>query len=141
MARMHAAKKGQARSHKPVIKDVSFVTMTKAQIEKVVLELAKQDMKPSKIGLTLRDSYGVPSVKLVTGLTINQMLDKAKLTLAVPEDIDSLIKKATALKKHLENNRHDVHNKRGLILIESKIRRLAKYYKREGRLPSSWSYE
>jgi small subunit ribosomal protein S15 len=31
-------------------------------------------------------------------------------------------------------------SKRGMQLIESKIRRLAKYYKREGKLPEDWAY-
>ncbi|HYU07016.1 MAG TPA: 30S ribosomal protein S15, partial [Thermoplasmata archaeon] len=31
-------------------------------------------------------------------------------------------------------------NKRGLQLIESKIRRLSRYYKDRGVLPSDWDY-
>ncbi|TLZ65188.1 MAG: 30S ribosomal protein S15, partial [Methanobacteriota archaeon] len=31
-------------------------------------------------------------------------------------------------------------NKRGLSLIESKIRRLSRYYREEGVLPADWDY-
>jgi len=50
------------------------------------------------------------------------------------------LKRAIQTKKHLEKNKKDIHSKRGLQLIEAKIRRLAKYYKREGVLPKKWSY-
>ena len=44
------------------------------------------------------------------------------------------------VKKHLENNKHDETGARGLSLTESKINRLAKYYKRTGRIPETWKF-
>ena len=52
-----------------------------------------------------------------------------------------LIKKEILIMKHFERNKKDMHAKRGLILTESKIHRLAKYYKRVGRIPSNWRYD
>jgi len=52
----------------------------------------------------------------------------------------NLIGTALSLRKHLETNKKDLHNKRSLHLTESKIRRLAKYYHVEGRLPTGWKY-
>lgn len=49
-----------------------------------------------------------------------------------------LIKKAVAVRKHLERNRKDKDSKYRLILIESRIHRLGRYYKRTGQLPSIW---
>ncbi|HIQ50834.1 MAG TPA: 30S ribosomal protein S15, partial [Nautiliaceae bacterium] len=40
----------------------------------------------------------------------------------------------------LENHPKDLHSKRGLQLIESKIKRLVKYYKRKKVLPENWKY-
>lgn len=60
---------------------------------------------------------------------------------AIPEDLYFLIKKAVSVRKHLERNRKDKDSKYRLILIESRIHRLARYYKKTGQLPPVWKYE
>jgi small subunit ribosomal protein S13e len=42
---------------------------------------------------------------------------------AIPEDLYMLIKKAVAVRKHLERNKKDKDSKFRLILIESRIHR------------------
>ena len=51
-----------------------------------------------------------------------------------------LMRKAVELQTHLKANPRDLSNKRGLQLIESKIRRLAGYYQASGVLPPTWDY-
>ncbi|XLU60797.1 hypothetical protein S245_020006, partial [Arachis hypogaea] len=51
------------------------------------------------------------------------------------EDLYHLIKKAVSIKKHLERNRKDKDSKFKLILVESRIYRLARYYKKTNKLP------
>jgi len=58
----------------------------------------------------------------------------------VPEDIQSMILNVLDLNKHLLKNKKDVHNKRSLNNMISKIRRLEKYYHREGVLPEDWKF-
>ena len=48
---------------------------------------------------------------------------------------------AVAVRKHLERNRKDKDSKFRLILIESRIHRLSRYYKSVGVLPPTWRYE
>lgn len=50
-------------------------------------------------------------------------------------------RQAVAVRKHLERNRKDKDSKFRLILIESRIHRLARYYKTVGVLPPTWKYE
>ena len=57
---------------------------------------------------------------------------------ALPEDLYHLIKKAVAVRKHLDKNRKDKDAKFRLILIESRVHRLARYYKRTRQLPPNW---
>ena len=59
----------------------------------------------------------------------------------IPEDLYMLIKKAVAVRKHLERNRKDKDSKFRLILIESRIHRLARYYRLSRKLPPNWKYE
>jgi small subunit ribosomal protein S13e len=56
----------------------------------------------------------------------------------IPEDLYYLIKKAVAVRKHLEKNRKDKDSKFRLILIESRVHRLARYYKTSKVLPPNW---
>ena len=46
----------------------------------------------------------------------------------LPEDCYYLIKKAVSIRKHLERNRKDKDAKFRLILVESRIHRLARYW-------------
>ena len=65
----------------------------------------------------------------------------AGLAPELPEDLYHLIKKAVAMRKHLDGNRADKDGKFHLILVESRIHRLARYYKRTKKLPPTWKYE
>jgi len=42
----------------------SWIKMKSDEMEKIVVELAKKGESPAKIGLILRDKYGIPKVKL-----------------------------------------------------------------------------
>lgn len=141
MARTHARTKGKSGSTRPAKVDLGFVSIKPKEVTEIILKLAKDDIKPSAMGLVLRDTYGVPNVKALTGKSITKILEENKALSSIPEDLNALVVKATALKKHLAINTRDVHNKRGLLLIEAKIRRLAKYYKKNGKIAENWSYD
>jgi ribosomal protein S15P/S13E len=109
-------------------------------VENTVLDLAKAGNSPSMIGLVLRDQYGVPLVKVVTGKPVSRILRDSSLQRKVPEDLRSLISKAAVMKRHLEANKTDFVTKRRLQLVESKIHRLSRYYRRKRVLPMDWKY-
>jgi small subunit ribosomal protein S15 len=141
MSRMHTHHKGKSGSKKPISKtSPTWLKLKKDEVKALILKLAKKGHQSSQIGLILRDSYGVPDVKVITGKTISQILKENNLTTEVPEDIQNLIKRAVQVRKHLGSNKKDMMSKRGLQLIESKIRRLEKYYKRTEKLPKNWKY-
>ena len=52
-----------------------------------------------------------------------------------------LLTKAIKLRRHIERNHNDTHNKTSLQRVEAKIWRLSNYYKRYGKLPSDWKYD
>jgi small subunit ribosomal protein S13e len=60
---------------------------------------------------------------------------------SIPEDLWHLVKKAVAVRKHLEVNRKDKDSKFRLILIESRIHRLARYYKTKQQIPPTFKYD
>ncbi|MBR9678919.1 MAG: 30S ribosomal protein S15 [Nanoarchaeota archaeon] len=140
MARMHARKKGKSSSTKPLRPDSSWVKYKKKDVEQIIIKYAKKDQSPAQIGLTLRDEYGVPNVKDIIGKTINQILEENKIIKKVPYDMLALMKRAVKLREHLTNNKKDLHSKRGLNLIESKIKRLTKYYIKTEKIARDWRY-
>jgi len=142
MARMYARRRGHSGSVRPFRKEApSWANTDVAAIEKIILEMRKEGVSTSRIGMILRDRYGVPDVKQVTGKRIGQILKEKGMESEIPEDLRNLIVKALGLRKHLGVNKSDVHNKRQLQLTESKVRRLVRYYTGTGRLPKDWSYK
>jgi small subunit ribosomal protein S15 len=118
----------------------SWVPLRPREVEAKVIELAKEGKQPAVIGLILRDSYGVPSVHEVTGKKIQKILHDAGITAKLPQDLQNLVQRAIQLQEHLSANPRDLHNLRGLELMESRIRSLAKYHIGRGELPTTWNY-
>jgi len=142
MARMYSRKKGKSGSKKPVEKKVqAWVRYKPKEVEMLVIKMAKDGKAAAQIGLVLRDSYGIPSVKTLTEKSISQILKGKNLQQELPDDVMALIKRAIAVEKHRENNKQDMTAKRGEQLITSKILRLVKYYKRSARLPADWKFD
>ena len=129
---------GSTRPARPV--PPSWLEYTPEEIELIIEELAKKGYKPSMIGVILRDQFGIPLVKPILGKTITQVLEERGLAPKIPEDLLNLLRKAVNLRRHLEEHPKDYHAKKGLIDLESKIRRIVKYYKRVGKLPKDWEY-
>ena len=106
-----------------------------------MVKMAKRGSSPSQIGVVLRDSFGIPQIKGVTGSKILRILKVNGAAPTIPEDLYHLIKKAVNVRKHIEKFRADKDGKFRLILIESRIHRLARYYRSVKSLPPTWRYQ
>uniref|UniRef100_A0A0K3CR41 BY PROTMAP: gi/472581836/gb/EMS19551.1/ 40S ribosomal protein s13 [Rhodosporidium toruloides NP11] gi/647402575/emb/CDR48808.1/ RHTO0S20e01838g1_1 [Rhodosporidium toruloides] n=1 Tax=Rhodotorula toruloides TaxID=5286 RepID=A0A0K3CR41_RHOTO len=121
MGRMHNPHKGIAGSALPYKRSAPrWLKISADEVKEHIFKLARKGLTPSQIGVVLRDSHGVAQVKSVTG---------------------NKIKKAVQVRKHLERNRNDKDSKFRLILIESRIHRLARYYRTKGQLAPTFKYE
>ncbi len=142
MARLHSKKKGKSGTKRPKAKVTPEFSKVDAQVVKdFILKSNKEGLPLSKIGLTLRDEYGVPSVRTLIGTSLSAFLKKEAVLPEYPEDILSLIRKAMRRRAHLRTTKADTHNKVKLMHVESKINRLAKYYVSKNRLPKGWRYD
>jgi len=142
MARMHSRKKGKHGSKKPAKKtSPSWIRYNAKEVELLIAKLAKEGKTSSQVGLLLRDTYGIPSVSALCSKSISAILKEKKVMQEVPEDLTALFKKYAAIMKHLNTNKHDETAARGLLLTESKVNRLVKYYKRTGRIPENWKFD
>ncbi|CAH1416153.1 40S ribosomal protein S13 [Lactuca sativa] len=142
MGRMHSGGKGISASAKPYKRTPpSWLKISPQDVQDSICKFAKKGLTPSQIGVILRDSHGIAQVNSVTGSKILRILKAHGLAPEIPEDLYHLIKKAVAIRKHLERNRKDKDSKFRLILVESRIHRLARYYKKTKKLPPVWKYE
>ncbi|XP_011076311.1 40S ribosomal protein S13-like [Sesamum indicum] len=134
MGRMHSRGKGISASALPYKRTPpSWLKISSQDVEENICKFAKRGMTPSQIGVILRDSHGIGKIL--------RILKAHGLAPEIPEDLYHLIKKAVAIRKHLERNRKDKDSKFRLILVESRIHRLARYYKKTKKLPPVWKYE
>ncbi|PAV74795.1 hypothetical protein WR25_20096 [Diploscapter pachys] len=142
MGRMHNPGKGISRSSLPYRRSVpSWQKSTSEEVTEHIVKLAKKGLRPSKIGVILRDSHGIAQVRRITGNKILRILKSKGMAPEIPEDLYHLIKKAVSIRKHLERCRKDIDSKYRLILVESRIHRLARYYKINKQLPPTWKYD
>jgi len=142
MGRLHSNGKGISASALPYSRTApQWLKTTPEAVVEQICRAAKKGATPSQIGTNLRDSQGIAQVKIVTGNKILRILRQNGLAPEIPEDLYFLIKKGVSVRKHLERNRKDRDGKFRLILIESRIHRLSRYYKSVGVLPPTWRYE
>ena len=123
-----------------ITENPEWVPLTATEIEDLIVQFAESGITSARIGLNLRDQYGVPSVRLATGKTVTEIMKEKGVMPDLPEDLSNLMRRAISLNVHVKENRGDVSNLRGLNLIEARIRRLERYYKRNGVIPQNWKY-
>lgn len=141
MSRIHSGRKGRSGSKRPFppVKP-TWVSLDAEEIGEEATKLAKTGLSPAQVGLHLRDSWGIPSVRAVTGKRLSTVLVEQGIRQDLPYDLQALLKRVVHLQRHLQQHPYDTSNRRGLQLMESRIRRLAHYYRRRKLLPETWSY-
>ena len=141
MARTHAHTHGKSHSTRPATKDApNWISIKPKEITEIIIKLAKDGFSPSEIGLKLRDEYNIPLVKPILGKSITEILIENDLAPTMPEDLNKLVQKALGLQRHLKMHNGDNRNTRSLELIESKIHRISKFYKKHDKIPKKWKY-
>jgi len=115
-----------------------WVTYEKDEIEAMITKLAKEGTNSAMIGQVLRDQYGIPDVRKF-GVRVARVAQAAQPR-EVPEDLMNLMTQAVTARKHLDIHRKDAKARHAVDKIESKIRRLVKFYVGKKRLPKDWTY-
>jgi small subunit ribosomal protein S15 len=139
---MHSGGKGRSGSTRPNVSELpEWSEQDASRVESLIVELNEQGNSNAMIGTILRDQHSVPSVKLLLGKTVGGVLAEAGKTPEVPEELMNMMRKAQVIIDHLDHNRKDLHNSRQLNLVESKIRRSARYFKSNGKLDVGWNYK
>src|SRR3989344_1271640 len=83
----------------------AWVKMSKEEIEKEILSLAKEGNTPAKIGLILRDKHAIPKVKTIIGKGIAELLTEKKVEFKTEKNVTE--EKVKYLESHVGKNKHD----------------------------------
>ena len=126
---------------KPSTMKSDWVKLTPEQIGKLVVEMNKEGLNASQIGIKLRDEHAISSIKSVTGKNMKEFMEENGINQENPEDLEALVKRALSLQNHLKSNKGDRKNVRSLELLEAKVHRLSKYYKKKNIIPKNWKYK
>ena len=142
MAKMHSDGRGSSGSSNPVTKkEPEWLEYDEEEVVDLVVKLKEDGLSPAEIGLKLRDSYGIPDVKTITGKKVTDILEDEDVASEIPEDLGNLVERAENMREHLSENPKDQQAERQLELTEAKIRRVANYHRENGNIPEDWKYE
>src|SRR6267143_1809883 len=95
LARIHSHRHGKSHQTRPTSKSLpGWVTADPKEARAAILKLAKEGVSPSKIGMALRDDYGVPLASMLLGKSVGEILVEGKAAPKVPQDLQDLIDRA-----------------------------------------------
>ena len=105
-----------------------WLKYTKEEVKAIILKLADKGLTAEKIGLVLRDQYGIPKVKIY-GIKIKKVL---KETNKFKEPtILNLKNKLQKIINHYKKNKQDKKAGYSLIYTKAKLKKREDYSKRE----------
>jgi small subunit ribosomal protein S15 len=119
---MPKSKKSETILEKPV-----WLKYTDEEVKAIILKLGNKGMTAEKIGLTLRDQYGIPKVKLYN-LKIKRVLNEQDKY--QDPDLLNLTSKQNKLINHNKDNKQDKKSHRALILTKAKLKKRQDYSSR-----------
>lgn len=116
-----------ARSKKSTNEKPLWLKYSEEEVKQIIIKLANKGMTAEKIGLALRDQYGIPKVKLYN-LKIKKVLDEKGLF--EEPTTKNLQKKVAKLATHIKANNHDQVGRRSETITKAKLKKRLDYQKR-----------
>ncbi|KAH9411041.1 putative ribosomal protein S13/S15 [Ordospora pajunii] len=139
MVKMHSTGQGRSGSVKPyATRFPSYISASVEQVKADVIQMGNKGVPAPVIGCRLRDMYGIGKARDVLGEDICKFLQNNGTISKIPFDLESLVKRVNELKTHLNMFKKDNCAKHHLILVSSRMYRLARYYKRTMKIPGNW---
>jgi len=93
-------------------------------IEEIIIALAKKEKSPAKIGLILKEKYGLTKTKAI-GKKITKILKENNIE--YDDDLIIVNKKISNLEEHIKKNKQDKRAKRELVKFIGLRKKLERY--------------
>ncbi len=100
-----------------------WIKIKPTELQKIVLDLAKEGHNPAKIGLILRDKHGIPKAKLL-GKKITKILKENNQDFKTESHF--IKKKIETLNSHIVKNKHDYSASRSIAKMLWALKRAEK---------------
>src|SRR3989338_3235767 len=115
---------------KNAMKKQVWLKYTEEEVKEIILKIAEKDpsLTAEKIGLILRDNYGIPQTKIY-GFKISQVLKQKKIY--TNPDLKNLKSKVSTLLKHIYKNKQDKKTGRSFIITKAKLKIAEDYHARK----------
>jgi len=115
--------KTKQKMEKPV-----WLKYTEEEVKAIIQKLAGQGLTSEKIGLSLRDQYGIPNVKIY-GIKIKEVLEeKQQYKEPTTENLQTKLQKII---NHFKKNKQDKNAGRSLIITKAKLKKREDYAKKK----------
>ena len=116
------------KQEKKTLEKPVWLKYTAEEVKGIILKLANKGMTSEKIGLSLRDQYGIPKVKLY-GFKIKEVLkEKDKYE---DQNILNLKKNLEIISEHHRKHKGDKKTGRSLIITKAKLKKREEYLARK----------
>jgi len=106
------------------VKKPTWLKYTEEEVKAIISKLANKGLTAEKIGLVLKDQYGIPDVKIY-GLKIKQVLEE-KFQEPTILNLDAKLQKII---NHYKKNKQDKNAERSLIITKAKLKKRQDYQK------------
>lgn len=103
-----------------------WLKYTQDEVKEIILKLAEKGLTSEKIGLVLRDQYGIPKTRIYN-IKIGRVL-KEKNKFKDPSLLN-LEKRTDRIREHSNKNKQDKKAGRSLILVNAKLKKARDYLK------------
>jgi small subunit ribosomal protein S15 len=111
-----------AKSNK--IEKPVWLKYTEKEVEAIILKLADKGMTSEKIGLTLRDQYGIPKTKIYNIKISKVLKEKGKFVEPTTTNLKAKLEKVIG---HYKKNKQDKKAERSLIITKAKLKKREDY--------------
>jgi small subunit ribosomal protein S15 len=113
-----------ATTKKPRIEKPVWLKFTEKEVKAIILKLAEKGLTSEKIGLVLRDQYGIPKTKIYN-IKIGQVLKEAdKFEEPTNKNLEIKLKKII---EHFKKNKQDKVAGRSLMTTKAKVKKVSDY--------------
>jgi small subunit ribosomal protein S15 len=105
-----------------------WLKYTQKEVEAIILKLAGKGLTSEKIGLTLRDQYGIPKTKIYD-IKISKILkENNKFIEPTTVNLEAKLQKVIG---HYKKNKQDKKAERSLIITKAKLKKRQDYAKKK----------
>lgn len=109
-----------------IMKKPVWLKYTSEEVKAIIIKLANRGLTSEKIGLVLKDQYGIPSVKVYQFKIKDVLKEKDKFE---EPTVINIKRRLERIIKHYSKNKGDKKAERSLIIIKSKLKKTEDYQK------------